>query len=196
MVSYAVPGSDDYEGGLGLEGRLRLWLGPKVGLGLSLGLSSWDFNSQQVESRELFVVTHLSAAGNISLIPIGGSLLLRPIDDGDISLTLEAGFRYVVVNSDIELNVRAADVFGNRQNVADTVDIEDGIVGVLGATLEKKLGPEVSLLIGIGYQFDVREGTVEFNGVELGDNELKALQIGIGLAISMGPEPATRAISQ
>ena len=181
---YYKPGqNDDYDNGFGAEGQVRFWLNPNVGLALSCGVATW-----QVDDRAAVISYGQAAAGasfkgDVTLIPVGGSILFRPVNDDKIALTLEAGIRYVIIHSQAELEVAAVNANGAAVYAKDTLEIDNGFVGVLGANIEAKIEKNVSILAGIGYQFDLVKGDASWMGTKTGDNELKALMIKAGLSI-------------
>lgn len=116
---------------------------------------------------------------------VGGSILFRPVNDDKIALTIEAGLRYVIVDSQAEIEIAAADAFGNLVYAKYTIEIDNGVVGVIGANIEGKVSDQVSLLAGIGYQFDLVKGDAKFMDEDFGDNELKALLVSVGISIKL-----------
>ena len=183
---YYKPGQDDdYDNGFGAEAQARFWLNPNVGLSLAAGAASWQANDQEQLVSDGDVAVAASIDGDVTLIPLGGSILFRPVNDDRIALTLEAGVRYVIVDSQVEIEVAAADSSGDLIYAKDTVDIEDGVVGLIGANIEGKVSSQVSLLAGIGYQFDLVRGDAKWMDEDFGDNELKALLVKIGLGIKL-----------
>ena len=80
-----------------------------------------------------------------------------------------------------EAEIAAADAFGGLFAAKDTIDIDDGIIGVIGANIEGKVSKQVSLFAGLGYQLDLVKGGTTFMGEDLeDDNELKALLVRAG----------------
>lgn len=184
FATWYVPAQDDdYDYGIGFDAQARFWLTPYVGLAVGGGSAGWQIN----EKDETIVVGPFTGSaemeGTVGLTSMGGSLLLRPVNSAGFALTLEAGARYMAVNSDADIELEARDAADNRFHVKDTIDIEDGVVGVLAAQAELKLGGRLSLLAGAGWQFDLIKGDVEWNDEDMGENKLEALffQGGLGL---------------
>lgn len=187
--SLFVPKDDDnYDGGASMEIQVRCWLTPYVGAALAMGSTTWAINDQDTTYSEGGVTGHATLDGAVNGAPIGVSLLLRPIRTGRFALTLEAGVRYVIVDSQADYEIEAIGP-GGRVYVSDTLDIEDGVVGIAAATLEYKLTDQVFLLAGAGYQFDLEKGDVTilddtvFEEQDLGENEFEALVFQAGLGV-------------
>jgi len=183
---YYKPGQDDnYDNGFGAEAQARFWFNQNIGLALSLGAGAFQVKDQEITESTGSIAAGLSLNGDISLVPIGGSLLFKPVNNARIQLTLEAGIRYVLVNSQAEVEFATANASGDFVYVKDTIDMENGVVGVIGANIEGKVGKQVSLLAGIGYQLDLVKGESKWRNVELDNNELKALLVKIGIVINL-----------
>jgi hypothetical protein len=178
-----IPHDDDtYEAGAGMEIQGRFWLTPYIGLAVAGGGASYSIDDQDIQIQESNLLLDGELDGDVGLSTFGASLLLRPVLTDRLTLTLEGGVRYVAVDSDAELEISAMRP-GSRTFVHDTLDIDDGVVAIAAATIEINVAPQVSLLGGAGYQFDLEKGTIEFLDEELGDNELEALMIQAGIAI-------------
>jgi hypothetical protein len=178
-----LPADDDtYEVGAGMEAQVRLWLHPKVGVAFAIGGASYAIDEQEIEFVGRDVAVDASFEGDVSLAPIGLSLLLKPVKTETLSLTLEAGVRYVMVESYAEIEIDSVQP-GLRTIIDDEVDIDDGIVAVALLQLEYRVGRQISLVGGAGYQFDLEKGDVEFLDEDLGENELEAALIQAGLII-------------
>ena len=89
---YYKPGDDEsYDNGFGAEAQWRFWLNPNVGLALSLGAASWQVKEEEAIVSDGVVAVGLSIDGDVTLIPRGGSILFRPVNNDKIALTIEAG---------------------------------------------------------------------------------------------------------
>lgn len=184
-VLYDPSDSDAYDFGAGLEAQGRIWLNPKVGFAVSIGAGSWRINDRELSVREDGIVARGKIDGDVSLLPLGGSLLVRPVNGPRMGLVLEAGLRYVAVESDAEIEVAANDGRGNSIYIKDTVEMDDGIIGVIGVEAQVSAGERVSLFAGLSYQFDLSKGDVEWVDNDGGSNELKALGVKAGVAIRL-----------
>lgn len=185
-ATYYKPGKDDrYGNGYGADAQMRFWHNQSVGLALSIGAASWQVDEQEEIVSDGFTAVGMSIDGDVTLIPLGGSLLFKPVNDDKISLSLEAGLRYVIVDSGVDAEVAAANATGALVAMKDTVEIDDGVVGVLGANIEGRVSKTTSLFAGIGYQFDIVKGDATFAGEDIGENELKALIVRAGFVITL-----------
>jgi hypothetical protein len=145
-ATYYKPGKDDrYGNGYGADAQMRFWQNQSVGLALSIGAASWQVDEQEEIVSDGFTAVGMSIDGDVTLIPLGGSLLFKPVNDDKISLSLEAGLRYVIVDSGVDAEVAAANATGALVAMKDTVEIDDGVVGVLGANIEGRVSKTISL---------------------------------------------------
>jgi hypothetical protein len=183
-VLYFSPKDDDtYDFGLGAEAQVRFWGEEGFGWALSVGLCSWAIEDQSLSGTDGSLSVSADFDGSVLLLPLGGSVLFRPKLSDEVSLVLEGGLRYVVVNSNVDADLEVSDgsttVFAKEE-----VDVENGFVGIIGANLEIEVAETTDLLVGIGYQFDLAEGDVELLDEKLGENELEAFYVRAGVAIN------------
>ena len=71
----------------------------------------------------------------------------------------ELGARYLVADSDLEVEVALIDI-GTEEIVAilgDDVEVDDPIVGIVAVDLELAAAKHLAPFLGIGYQFDIQE---------------------------------------
>jgi hypothetical protein len=183
---YYYTGDDTaYDSGIGVDLQTRFWFNPYLGCALGLGAASWEVNAMEIaESYDGFSVG-VTVEGSVTHFPLGGAILFRPVDSRALALTLEAGVRYVVIDSHAEAAVTVADPFGNRLYLRDTIEFDDVVVGLIGVNIESKVNDELSLLAGFGYQFDLDKGHAEWMGRDLGENELKAFLFKLGLVLRL-----------
>lgn len=179
---YAPDDDDTYDYGLGAEVQARFWLADQFGFALAAGVASWEANEESYSLSDGFETLDLDIDGDVFLLPLGGSILFKPEISDQLSLVLEGGIRYVLVESNVDVDAEYFDgIF--TTTLKDEVEIDDGLIGVVGATLEIEVSSSISLLGGIGYQFDLSEGDAEFEGVEIGENELEAFFARAGLVL-------------
>jgi hypothetical protein len=86
----------------------------------------------------------------------------------------------VVVDSNVDL--AATDFYYYAE---DELDIENSVVGILGAELGFPLSDGMGLSFGFGYQFDISEGDVEWLGVDIEEFEMKGFYFNFGLNINL-----------
>ena len=171
----------DWDSAAGIDLQARFWQDSRIGIGLSLGFESWDAESELSEEEDEYGYFGMDIGGRADLMPIGLSVLLRPGLSDRVSLTLEGGLRYVFVESDITADVAVEDAFG-AAFFSDVVDIDDAFLGVVGADLEIFLGDGVSLLMGLGYQFDLSDPSESFLGDDIGETSFTATSVNAGLS--------------
>jgi len=177
--SYIIPGDDDtWDNALGIDVQYIVWNTPTLGFAASGGIGSWNVNDELLIDYEAGYAMEID--GSATMLPLGASVLYRPSTSSSAKITFEAGLRYVIVNSGI--NIAATDGY---YYLEDEVDIDNGLVGIIGADLEFPLSPTANFGLGAGYQSDLSKGDASWFGVELGDNELKGLFIRIGLTLKI-----------
>lgn len=183
---YYTPQDDDsYDYGYGAEIQPRFWLIDQVGFALSVGYADWQINEMSESASEDGITVSASIDGDVRLVPMGGSLLIRPIKTDKLSVILEGGVRYVVVDSSAECKVEAHNEEGESYSMKETIDMDDGVVGVVAATIEGKISKNVSLFIGGGYQYDISKGEVKILDEDAGKNELEAFFVKAGLSFAL-----------
>ncbi|HPW68080.1 MAG TPA: hypothetical protein PLA82_01320 [Deltaproteobacteria bacterium] len=175
---YLIPGQDDYwDYALGIDARYVFWTNPNMGIALSGGLATWEANDGIFFQDDLAV----QLDGSALVIPLGVSVLLRPMPAGaPFDLILEGGLRYVVVDSKVDL--AATDFY---YYFKDELDIENSVVGILGAEVGFPLSDGMGLSFGLGYQFDISKGDVEWFGVNIEEFEMKGFYFNFGVNISL-----------
>jgi hypothetical protein len=175
---YLLPEQDDYwDHVLGIDARYVFWTNPNMGIALSGGWAIWKAND------DVFFEDGLAAQldGSALVMPLGASVLIRPMPaDAQFDLTLEGGLRYVVVDSNVDL--AATDFYYYAE---DELDIENGVVGVIGAEFGFPLSDAMGLSFGFGYQFDISEGDVEWFGVDIEEFEMEGFYFNFGLNIGL-----------
>jgi hypothetical protein len=198
---YYAPDDDDvYDYGLGAELQFRHWITDRFGLALAGGVANWETKDQNVRLEEGGDIppppdppppvpladgdpfTDIELDGSVLLLPIGGSILYRPVRSDSFSITLEGGIRYIIVESSVDASIELFDGT-DTLFLEDELKIDDGMVGVVAADAEARLTPSFRLIGGIGYQFDLIEGDVKLQGEKFGDNELNAFFVRAGFAI-------------
>ncbi len=175
---YLFPGEDDFwDYAAGVEAQYVYWMNPTVGLALAGGFATWEAND------DVFFEDGLAAGldGSALAVPLGGSVLVRPLPaDAPVELTLEGGLRYVVVESDIDL--AATDYYYIYEG---EVDLDNGVVGLLGAELGFPVSDRAKLAFGMGYQFDIAEGDAKWFGVEIEEFEMKGFYLNFGVNVKL-----------
>jgi hypothetical protein len=175
---YLIPGNDDvWDNAIGVETQIAFWNTPNLGFALSGGLSKWNVNDLiQVKGDYAYKLN-----GSAMIFPFGISTLYRPSIGESAEVTFEGGIRYVFVNSDIDVTLDD-DLYIYKISL----DIDDGLVGIIGANVDFPVSPIAKFGFGAGYQFDISKGDVSSNGLDLDiDNELKGIYLRFGLTVKL-----------
>lgn len=162
------PGTGDfdvYDTAYGLDLQWRSWCWGAAGFALTAGLEQWEAddasNSWAAETD-----------GSAVLIPLGASLLWRPVLQDRTAVVFEAGLRLAAAVSD--LSVRDA---GGREEVT----LDPGVLGVLGLEIEHRISYDVSVFGGVSYRVDLLEGAAEADRFDLMDNQWESFGLTLGL---------------
>ncbi len=191
-----IPGQDDdWDKGFGAFAQIVFWQESGLGIALSIGTQSWDVNDDVYFFGEDlgYGIGYGYAAGlegDATMIPLGASGLYKISLGQAANLTLEGGIKYVVVNSDVKFVEAEALADSYGYSISDSysydVDIDNGIVGVVGAEFDVELSKGFRLFAGAGYQFDLVKGDMEVDGFDVNyENELKAAFLRAGLACDL-----------
>jgi len=166
-----VPGVGDYDlfdMGVGAEIQFRDWINYPWGYLLSIGYGEWSTDADaEKPGSNLYDFT-----GDMEVTPFGGSVLFQVFNEDSMSLTLEAGVRYMAVDS----KVKARNSTFATTDRTD-IDIDDGIVGRIGATFEYASSEDFLWTLGLAYQEDIQRGDVTFDGGSAVDNIMEAFVV-------------------
>jgi hypothetical protein len=177
------PADDErYGNGWGGEYQTRAWLNESVGAALSVGIAFWQADGRLTEISPDGVPIIAELDGDVRLVPVGGSLLLRRALFEKTAVTLEGGIRYVAVNADADYTLSLGGEEGTVIEETVKLDLDNGVVGVVGLSFETSVGDSYDLLIGLGYQFDVAKGFAKAGDEYLGRSELSSFAVRVGLA--------------
>ena len=160
------------------------------GFAIAAGISDWIAEDQYIYSSAMINGMESDFYGDVSgsvyMFPLGGSLVLRQQAGDRLNLSAEAGIRYVVVESDVELDgFLGTPGVGGQPSLNEDLGIDDGIIGLLLADIEYLLGGSTRIVTGIGYQFDLEKGDAELFGQRTGDNELQAFFAELGISVEI-----------
>jgi len=84
------------------------------------------------------------------------------------------------VSSDVD-----GTVTDGADTLKDTIDIDDGLIGLIAGNVAYPISPTMNLGFGAGYQFDISKGSAEWYGFDLGDNEMKGFFLRLGFNVKM-----------
>jgi len=168
-----MPEYDLYDYAYGVEVQYRNWFWDPVGFALSAGISSWEVKGGS-SGVDKAVLKDLD--GQLTAIPVGPSIIYKIADVTDWNLTTEVGIRYVFAQSAIHYHRTATDDSG-------TLDVDGGVIAVLGLDYERYFDVGKSFFVGAGYQIDLDEGAIQVSDVDNRDNKLEAFFARVGTKI-------------
>jgi hypothetical protein len=191
---------EEWKNGTGAEAALIFRGETAIGLGLTLGISRWSSEAfgQQTYNDRYGQAAMFHSAGDASLLPLGASMVFTPKIEGRFRVGFEAGLRYVIVNSNVDASLTyvedeielvpegvlqepSVEVGANVAVVNKKVEIDDGLVAILGGAFYYDLSESAALFAGLRYQFDLHRGDISWAGTDLGENELAAVMARVGL---------------
>jgi len=162
---------DFWSGGYGAEVRGVIPCGGSLSVAGTLGFAHWKvkevsgaasgaFEMTGVAGEEIYSSAQGGFRGSANLIPIGVSLLYDVPVEIDMELTIEAGPKFVIVDDNIEVygDIHASSNFSSRRKDMDvpmTLEMSHGLVGVIAANLAKPIQDNLSVVAGLGYQFNM-----------------------------------------
>lgn len=191
---YYIPKDKDvWDNGYGVEGQLQFWPLNMLGFSLSFGGAQWDLNGESVSYAAGGYSISGKGDGDATLIPLGGSILFRPVNTHRLALTLEGGVRYVVVDpsADYEMTLTTPNrvavgsvsgtggtrvyrysVPGETFSETADYDAEDAVIGLAQADLEFHISETLSLFAGCGWQFDIvkSDASIKMFGEKIEDD--------------------------
>ena len=178
LQSYMFNQHYDFTPGFGAEAQIRFW--PKTNLGLAIagGMSFFTID-QLIATSDDPIKIEVAKEGTLLFFPLGGSILFSQNSNLNAEFILEAGVRYVFVNSNLEQVTTTTDS-GSVTTDRIKYDIGNGIIGLVSVYVVTELSQELRLSLGLGYQFDITKG----NEVILdfpGEHELSSVLIRAGL---------------
>lgn len=187
-----IPSGDFWEASRGGSMGWR-YTADDVSFGLSIGVQTADVNDETLSGVDGFVTSSylygLRYAGYVdyyegdaTMVPISCLVSWNiPIDK--LTLSLEAGLRYVFVNADVTAHM--IDGLSYQGYVIDAkrwrsdTEIGNNFLGLIGANLQLSLSDNWSIFLNGGYQFDIATSDVEFkthwtdyNGKSITESEL------------------------
>lgn len=176
---YLSPGDDDlWDSASGLDAQATFWLDQNLGIALTAGVSRWEANDDYRYDDDGYLCW---LDGSALMTSFGPSVLFRPgIPNSLVELTFEAGLRYIAVDSDVDFYLD-----DGATTYVGELDMDDGVVGVLGVDAGIPISRQAKLTVGLGYQFDLNKGDADWYGVEIGENEMKGFYLNFGINLSM-----------
>lgn len=193
----AITGSDearmdsvDWDSGSGFDVQAIYWFKDSPwGIGASIGKATWEVDKyskgtyadlNEVEGDADLTIPGISAFRKIPL---------ENILDNKLKANLEAGLRFVSVDSNIEGWYHQRITSSVTLHEVQEFEIDDCIIAVLAIDAEYKLGDNFGAFAQVGGQLDLEKGEVTnsgvtFDDIKAGETELQALFAKIGLVYS------------
>ena len=178
--------NDDWDNAYDVQLRAHYWVQDWLGFGIAVGAGQWDVKENTMQMTEGSLNFKGTQEGNIQTIPFGASLLLRPVNTDSFELTVEGGLRKFWIDSDVKVTFEEADEYsGDPETDVYKLDIQDGFVAVAAMDADYKITESLSLFAGVGYQWDMNKGKIEYQGTEIDKNKLEAFFAHAGIAIGL-----------
>ena len=174
FFSYYFPGQGDfklYKNMFGPEFQYRNWFGDYVGAGVAAG---YTWSSIYSDNTDIIDSSEGKFGGNLGMVPLGVSFFLRPIKTDLWALNLEAGLRYVFINSKVDFTERTT-------GETLSVKLDDGAVYLFTMEVDRLLTDNFYVFLGGGAQFDIFRPDMHIGDTRTRDNELKAFYARLGL---------------
>lgn len=173
---YWIPGDGDFDlfdSGYGLSASYREWFSFPWGVGVNLGVDQWqvDGNSHAFKYKALS-----DYEGDALLIPLGASMFFNLIDWDNWNLVLEAGLKYLLVDSNVSL-------YSSDDKLCHDVDIGSALLCTLGAEYEYMISENLYMLGGVGYQMDIMKADTEYSIYDVRDTSFAGLYVRLGAKI-------------
>ncbi len=187
------PTGDLWDQGTGAELKIIEWYESGAGVAFAMGMSQWDADnaSRTIIPWNGSIGRWQSFKGDARFIPIGLSAMFRGETatdyDTKLAVELEAGFRYLMADSNLSLQQRD-DVWEDVSHVATTyttynADLDNSWVGRLGLDLAWKWNDQTNLLTNLSYQFDLSKGQLTASGASVHqDVNMSAFILQLGIA--------------
>lgn len=153
-LQVAMPGVGDYdlfEYGLTAELQFRDMVSAPWGYLLAIGYGEWVSDSGATKPGSNLY----DFDGNLEVIPFGGSALYQVYQSDEITVTLDAGIRYLSTVSQITARNRDASPTERFE-----IDADDGIVYRFGAGADYALSPDFIWSVGLAYQGDIEKADI------------------------------------
>ncbi len=156
-LDYILPSdSEVWKKAYAADIEARRWMGEDFGMSVVLGYGMWNVNKDADPLGGKDQINPATMSGSADTISFGlGGLYRLPLAD-QYQLILDAGLKYVFVDSSVEMHF---DFEGHHSdfNVVSPVYPGDRLAGWIGATLSGSVEEDarVSVQLGVGYQFDL-----------------------------------------
>jgi len=179
QIQIALPGAGDfglYESGVGMELQFRDWVNQPWGYLLAIGYAEWQADSGATKPGANFY----DYDGDLEIIPFGASAIYQVFSDDDLSVTLEAGFRYLIMDSKID--ARNSDQSPTERY---DLDIGDSIVARFAGDVEYVLSKDFIGAVGLAYQLDTKRGDIDTDLGPARDNIMESFILELSLRMPL-----------
>jgi len=173
--------SDNWTGSYGLQAKARFWQKGNFGTALCIGLQSWQAKSEYTEESDENETVSSTVYGNMTLLPIGASLLYRNAVAEDVCMTMEAGIRYAFTDSNLNVEIAKSAADGTSYQ-KEKILSDSPLLGILGLSFDASLDDDLTVLFGFAYQFDLSHPRESFMGGDMGPVSYKSPMVSIGLS--------------
>jgi hypothetical protein len=171
----------DWKSASGVEVQARFWPSEHLGFGLVAASDIWKAKTVITEEEGVDSYFYTSVWGDASVTSLGASLLYRSESSASVKLLLDLGLRYALVDSAV-YGEAAYDGPDGSNYLNEKIDIEDTFLLVIGAGLEFEVTRNIALILGLGYQIDLKKPEETFAGESLGETSLDAVTCGLSLS--------------
>ena len=184
LAVYGQPKNDDVvSDGIGAELQWRSWYTDTMAFAFAAGGIVHGANDDAyILPGDTF--SGVQTDGNVTLLPVGPSLLLRAPSDGGVTTHLELGARYLLVDSGIDLARVRTGADGQTTSELDTLEFDNGIIGLGRVEFSTPIGATTAFAAGVGYQVDLVKGDLTYKGVKAGEAEWAGLFFTAGLHLT------------
>ncbi len=179
LIAFAhlgFPGEGDfdlYRNVFGPEIAYRDWTWSPLGIVVEGGALWSDARSN---AKDVLSGEYGSFSGYAVQYPVGPSLAFHIVDTDTWDLNVEAGVRYVFMQSHMDYE-------WDHVDRKDHVKINDNIIGVAALDADYAMAERVALFGGLGLQADFMKGKITVGDVDARDNELQGFYLRLGARI-------------
>jgi opacity protein-like surface antigen len=174
----------DWKDAGGIEVGARFWMNKHIGLALAAASDTWKARPETVEEDTGDTYLYTSVTGDASLMSLGASLCYRSDPAASVKLIMEMGLRYAMVDSSV-YGEAAYDGPGGPNYIYEKIDIDDTMLFVVGAGVDFEMTKNVSLILGVGYQVDLKKPEEMFAGESLGETGFDGISLGVALCCKL-----------
>ena len=182
---YAQPkNSDLFSDGIGAEVQWRSWYTETMAFALSAGGMMYGANDDEYIRTGSGGAAGAQASGEVSVIPLGASVIFRSPTPEGITTHLELGLRNLLVDSGIDLARVGVDAGGQAHADLATLEFNDAVTGLGRVEFSHPVGESTSLVGGVGYQIDLVKSDISYLGSRAGEAEWAGVYFSAGVHIA------------